>query len=262
MLTQETAAQPTSCLRPLLDINNEAPQSADQLRNFEPKGTQGTARLVLMPEVKFNCSGIITSYSAVTITSKAFDSLAKAITFSLWRPRGQGLYDVVGRNELVFSSFFEGTLLDLDNSTGQIQANMRYFMFTNKEPSNYISFQPGDILGWQVEEAFFVRNMQILNLVYREVNTPEEGVEFVSTFITLPPPCTVSECDSRPNSTFTRQPQLLPYLSIQYSKCLSVSIADRIKQYLLLSSSILSVVTFLSLTTVGIVQFKAVLMIQ
>ncbi len=117
---------------------------------------------VIAPQLRFNCYGYITSWSARTVVDNNpsfLTQLSYQITFTLWRPRNdgsQGNYDLVGRNDLTFE-LSEDKLTPIDNSSGLVPDRYYYFTFQNKAPleNQNLSFQPGDVVGWNVERVRF-----------------------------------------------------------------------------------------------------------
>ena len=161
-----------------------------------------------MPGLEFTCSGIITSYSALTVVHTCFEFLQKEITFSVWRPKGQGVHTVVGRNQLLFGGGkVAANSFDINSS---IQ-DRKYFKFIDRTPPDgHISFQAGDIVGWQVYHEF-KGVVRPLSMVYREATNPEKGFDFLSTLTSFVPPCALSECDEGIDTNTTRLSGLIPY---------------------------------------------------
>ena len=232
MISQEATTQnenpglDSECLRNLLDIGNVSPPETSQLRYFEPisnKTLERPLRQVLVPQLKFTCHGVITSYSALTVVraiQSFLDFLQFEITFVVWRPRALGIYDLVGYNRLLFSSAkLRNGLLVIDNSTGSVAENDAYFKFTEEQaPDEPVLFQPGDVLGWVVVRDDL--NVKPLSLVYREA-TSGDTVDGSDIFTMLTStqaiaPCSISECDAGVSKL--QLSSIIPYLSVQYSK--------------------------------------------
>ena len=211
MLSQEVTAQnedpglSSGCLRSLLDVGNVPPPETSQLRYFEPtsyRDMERPLRHVLVPQLKFTCHGVITSYSALTVVQAILYFLLFAITFVVWRPRGLGVYDLVGYSRLLFSGRkLRNGIFEIDNSTGLVAENEAFFEFT-KEPAlgEPILFQPGDVLGWVVisNELKFKPLSLVYN--YREAtsNNTVDGFDVFTTLTSIQriAPCSVSECDA------------------------------------------------------------------
>lgn len=211
----------SQCLTNLFDVGNVSLLATSQLQYFEPEAQ--LIRQVIIPQLLFTCYGIITSYSALLIVSTLpgdLDLLTQDISFVVWRPRGQGLYDLVGQNDFVLSGprIRRGLI---DNSTGLtlIPDNLEYFRLIDESPQKeHISFQPGDVLGWNVNQKMFT-NRRPISLVYRKADAGDTqgvfdifSVLYNHTFIQ--PPCLASECDSGARNLSS----IIPYISVQYSE--------------------------------------------
>ena len=203
----------TECLNNLPDIDTVLLLQTEQLNYLE---FDDTFKQVIIPRLKFTCNGIITSYSGLAVARSVpgLDFLRHQISFTVWRPRGQGLYDVVAHDLLLFT----GSDLTRTNST----ESLVYVQFTNKvpergdtdlTPSGPISFQTGDILGWNSHQQTegIIRS---LNLVYSEAETQESFDALLASSNTSElAPCTVPECD---DDSTSQLPSIIPYFSVQY----------------------------------------------
>lgn len=220
----------------LPDVGNLPLPPVLQLKYFEIDESVAQRTVIqqaIIPQLEFTSSGTITSFSALTVLV-AVDSflrfLPHLISFTIMRPRGLGLYDVVGHNVLKFSgSAVRRALIDIDNSSGLVPENFAFFNFTDEVPVAFmidgeetvvsngpISFQAGDILGWT---QFGNPLHRPLSLVYVESNTTDA----VNGFSTPPSEqvlCSVSECDVRTDSLNS----IIPYFSVKYSKQKSMTI--------------------------------------
>ena len=96
----------------------------------------------IIPSYNFTCCGNITEWGADIHHD---NDMEYTIDFQLWRPSpttpqdgslGTGYYSLVGHNR------FTSISLNDDLATG-----------LSPSPQNYIQFQPGDVLGFYVEEA-------------------------------------------------------------------------------------------------------------
>lgn len=194
----------------LPDIDNVSLPSTEQLVY--------SVQQAVLPRLEFDSNGTITSFSALTVLI-ALDSflnfIPHSISFTIWRPRGQGLYDLVGHSVLKFGpSELRAGLIHIDNSSGLVPDNLAFFKFIDAVPdpllSGPISFQPGDVLGWNPGDQ---QNQRPLSLVYMESNTTGAIDGF-----SLPPsdqvPCSVSKCDTRAGALSS----IIPYFSVQYGK--------------------------------------------
>ena len=102
----------TECLNNLPDIDTVSLPQTERLNYLE---FDDTFKQVIIPRLKFTCNGIITSYSGLAVVRSVpgLDFLRHQISFTVWRPRGQGLYDVVAHDLLQFT----GSDLTTTNST-------------------------------------------------------------------------------------------------------------------------------------------------
>ena len=178
----------------------------------------------IMPGLRFDSYGTITSYSGLAVFDAVpsfIQFLNHRISFTVWRPRGQGLYDIVGHNELKFTpAEIRKGMLEIDNSTGSVPEDFAFFNFSDREPETKdvlsliqpngpITFQPGDVLGWNTYDP---NADKPLSLVYREsANSPDavNGFSFQSPKQAV---CSVSECDARANNLSS----IIPYLSVKF----------------------------------------------
>lgn len=172
----------------------------------------------IIPGLRFDSYGTITSYSGLTVfhaVPSLIQFLNHYISFSIWRPRGQGLYDRIGHHELIFTpGETRAGLLSIDNSTGSVPADLAFFSFSDKEPGMYdrikpFTVEPGDIIGWgilikkSIDKPF--------SLVYRRSNSSDavNGFSFRSPQEIT---CSVPECP---------QFSIIPFLSVRLlSKCI------------------------------------------
>lgn len=210
----------SQCLTNLFDVGNVSLLATSQLQYFEPEAQ--LIRQVIIPQLLFTCYGIITSYSALLIVSTlpGDDLLNHDISFVVWRPRGQGLYDLVGQNDFVLSGpRIRRGLITIDNSTG-LTLIPGYFRLIDEPPeSKHISFQPGDVLGWNVNQKMLT-NRRPISLVYRKADAGDtQGVFDIFSVLynhTRQPraPCSASECDSGARNLSS----IIPYISVQYSE--------------------------------------------
>jgi hypothetical protein len=168
----------------------------------------------VLPQLEFTSYGTITSFTALTIAD-SLDSFISfvpyQITFTIWRPRGLGVYDVVGDNRLKLGATdLKAGRSPIDNSSGLVPASLEFVAITDKEPLEPVSFQPGDVLGWnQVGDQL----NRPLSLVYVHSN----ATAAVNGFIPAPSqqvPCSVSECDAGA----TVLSSIFPYFTVKYGE--------------------------------------------
>ena len=173
----------------------------------------------IIPGLQFDYNGTIMSYSGLTVF-KAVPSfiqyLNHYISFSIWRPRGQGLYDRVGHNELIFTpGDVRDGLLPIDNSTGSVPADLAFFRFSDKEPEMHDKMQPftvepGDVMGWEIPVKQSIDRP--LSLVYRQSHSSGavNGFRFRSSRQVT---CSVPDCAGAPFS-------IVPFLLVKLGKCI------------------------------------------
>lgn len=130
---------------------------------------------VIVPEMRFDCAGFVTGWSAHTaiLTAPNFlDLLTHIITFQVWRPDSSGdSYQLVGSNQISFGA--TGMELNRNNITALPgRDDMAFFTFNKVvEQSEQIYFLPGDVVGWFI--PFRTINSP-LSPLYR-VATPEDN---------------------------------------------------------------------------------------
>lgn len=197
-----------------LDVNATDPPPTEMLMYF---ASEARLQQIVVPEMIFNCHGNITSWSALTIVKTVPDflnNLSHELSFTVWRPRsGNTIYDLVGQSVLSFESteLLDG-ITQIDNSSGLAPSDRGYFRFIEKQPREVISFQPGDVVGWNV-------NMNVnsirpaLSVVYKLQNAGERSFDLVNFFANARETyCSVSVCNDTMNMTFSA----VPYISVQY----------------------------------------------
>ena len=184
--------------------------------------------LVIVPEMRFNCHGYITGWSALLsfeFSESAFNNFEHDITFQLWRPspRDSGIFTFVGSSNI---RFFPTVLPD---GVTFIDGSSNYFNLTSVTPSRgqNLRFQPGDVMGWYFHTKVGVQVP--LSVAYRHFTTSSisssdprlQPLDMYTTIITdtlrsdTPPPCELSLCSDQ---TFTRIPSVIPYFTVDYGK--------------------------------------------
>ena len=127
----------------------------NQTRKLEWTNSSVEGRQVIAPEMRFNCHGYVTNWTAHTLvlTSVNYvELLTHTITFQVWRPNAAGhSYTLVGSNQLNFAGE------ELSNGITLIPGvtNMAYFRLSQEVPmSERIHVVPGDSIGWFVATRF------------------------------------------------------------------------------------------------------------
>ena len=109
---------------------------------------QSNVQSVIVPEMRFNCYGYVTSWSALTVvdsTANFLSFLEYWITFTLWRPNVNKGFDLVGTSLVSFKNL---QVDPIDNSAGLAPPRFSYFRFANRRSNaGNLSFQPGDMIG-------------------------------------------------------------------------------------------------------------------
>ena len=165
----------------------ESPTNTTQFLQAEDQSIL-TGIQVILPEMKFNCSGAITGWTGwFTVNSKV--DLGHYAQLQLWRPRGDQNYDIVGVN-----------FPPITDTPGKVYYNVT----RNMKHKNWIYFQPGDVLGFYVP-AYTIR-----------FSTPLISNNGGSTLYYYNfdfQPCNLSLCDTRFSRREGIQVQVKPILS-------------------------------------------------
>ena len=184
-----------------------------------PNASHSFGHLVIVPEMRFECHGYITGWSALTqldSTEAVLDNLNHDITFQLWRPsaRGSGIYEIVWSKTLGFISDTLRAGLFTENG-------IQFFNFTSNDERLY--FQPGDVIGWYIH-TLVQSTERPLTIVYRQPSSSNRpGLQPVDMYTAMiedtrradtPPPCEVSLCSGR----LTVIPSVIPYVTVDYGE--------------------------------------------
>ncbi len=222
------------CIDNLINTTTIPPPAVPELMFFNKSLTAFIEHQVIIPQMRFNCSGIIRSWSGVAVLARKFIEnmdIFHAITFTVWRPRtieGSSLseYSIVGHSLLRFNSReLNGSILEIDDSTGIVSEEFAFFHFIEKmaKPREQIAFQPGDVVGWNVGPRFRTISPP-LSIAYRNATTGELGVDIISTSSSSEETvCSISEC----TDDVAIQRAVIPYLSFQYGKSIASYICSR-----------------------------------
>ena len=199
----------------------------DSVDYLIPNATQRVGYLVIVPQMRFDCHGYITGWSALTQFSSedvVIDTLNHDITFQLWRPstENSGIYTFVGSNNFDFISGVLRAGLTVVNGT-------QFFNFTaSLDQGEILAFQPGDVVGWYIHTLEQAGEVP-LTIVYGDLtrsSSPSDPslqpLDMYSTVIddtdhgSTPPPCELSLCSDQ----VTLISSVIPYLTVDYGKCL------------------------------------------
>lgn len=121
----------------------------NQARTLESFNSSEEGRQVIAPEMRFDCHGYVTNWTAHTLVLTSLnyvELLTHTITFQVWRPDSAGhSYALVGSNQLNFAG------AELRNGITRILgvADVAYFRLSREVPeSERIHVIPGDMIGW------------------------------------------------------------------------------------------------------------------
>ena len=199
----------------------------DDVSYLQPNARYSVGHLVIVPEMRFDCHGHITGWSALTqldSSDRQIDNLNHDITFQLWRPspRGSSIYEVVWSKTL---DFVNHTIRD-----GLVtEKETRFFNLTSILPNDErLYFQPGDVIGWYIHTL--VQSIERpLTIVYRDLSNSRDPmgsslqpVDMYAISITdvrranTPPPCEVSLEACSENVTLYLS--VVPYVSVHYGE--------------------------------------------
>ena len=180
----------------------------DNIHYLMPDSTQEVGYLVIVPEMRFNCYGNITGWSALVQFELAITHLYHDINFQIWRPssRENGVFSFVGSQTISFVDEILRENLIVVNG-------IQYLNFTSAQPRDTASgdmllVQPGDIVGWYIHRLFYTTEIP-LSVVYRQLSpegvTGDPGIKPVNMYTKIIadtnrastlPPCQVSlYCD-------------------------------------------------------------------
>ena len=184
-----------------------------------PNSSAAVGYLVIVPQMKFDCHGYITGWSALTWLNSndaAIEHLSHDIIFQLWRPSvtESGVYTFIGSQKLDFSSS------NLRSGLSVIDG-LQFFNFTDQAGGEMLTFQPGDVIGWYIH-TLVQSTEQPLSVVYRTpANDPNsQPVDMYRVVITdtdaidTPPPCDIALCSSQA----TLISSVIPYVTVEYGK--------------------------------------------
>ena len=197
----------------------------DDFGYLEPNMTLSVGYQVIVPDMRFDCHGYISGWSALTQLNSneaAVDNLNHVITFQLWRPSPSDdrVYTFVGSQRLDFVGASLRAGLTVVNGT-------QFFRFTSAESEDErLYFQPGDVVGWYIH-TLVQSTERPLTIVYRDLSSSSEAidpslqsVDMYSAVVAdtskadTPPPCELSLCSGQ----FTRISSIIPYVTVDYGE--------------------------------------------
>ena len=140
---------------------------------------------ILLPGIKFNCYGSLTSWSALAMgTNYSYGALFQAI-FQVWRPDGSGRYKLVGFDEITVQPF-----------PGTYHENLVYYYLYNttedREDDGYLYneenkplyFKPGDVIGVLIQSFVTTANRQMY-ITYRNRTASDPDHLMMDMFFTV-----------------------------------------------------------------------------
>ncbi len=163
-----------------------------------------SSKQVIVPEMRFDCVGSITSWSAHTLVltlENFLEFLGHTITFQVWRPSEDGRsYMLVGSNVLTF----QGQRLR-DGITRVLGRNdVAYFSFTESiSISEQISFIPGDVVGWYYTATSGHSNKPLSILYTDHVSFPVDIAATLLVFDGTGETCVLCNVQETSNNTIT-----------------------------------------------------------
>ena len=214
-------------------LRDTFPQTQQFSPNYEninyllPDDRYSTGRVVIVPEMKFDCYGKITGWSSLTRFSSsnlAIQHLKHDITFHLWRPRPGvcGNYTFVGSKRLDFVG------RNLRRGVTDV-GGTRFFKFISAQPDDdVLYFRPGDVIGWYVHTVVQSVDMP-LSVAYTTGSDILTPVDVYSTTVAngnseARPPCEISIFSEQ--TSLTRS--VVPFLTVDYGMLILPIIKSRV----------------------------------
>ena len=141
-VAQTTAEVTRQCVTGLPATDSLQP--SEELSEIAPLRSDDGAIQVIAPEIKFNCYGVITEWTAlVTLRDVGIDFFGHQLYLQVWRPSSE----TDGKFELIGSNYFADVRVGASDVNQDF--NLTFHRFTRAiSEENQIHFQPNDILGW------------------------------------------------------------------------------------------------------------------
>ena len=168
----------------------------------------------IIPSYKFDCNqqmcGNITEWGVDVRPDGGNHHMSYTLNLQVWRPSptvddstGTGCYSLVGNNRF--------TSIPLRNLVAQVTPS----------PQDYIQFQPGDVLGFYVEEARDEENGVVV------LTEPSSFTSELVWYASIAPTMATSHNGDCPysvgsNGVLNTSTRAAPVISIRISKCLCV----------------------------------------
>lgn len=142
----------------------------------------------LVPGMRFNCSGKITSWK-LAVPQQSFNNSVEPITLQVWRYNDKGIYRLVG-----------------SHSASHDQSDAPKIVTQNVPMNDQINFTTGDIIGFTINTADFKLLLDSSDNNGNIIYTPSVSSKQLCTFDTT--------CDQ----IVKIKKNFLPQLQIQYGK--------------------------------------------
>ena len=171
---------------------------------------------VLIPGMRFNCHGVIRSWSALTVLNE-YQSLTplyltRRLYFQLWRPTENGLYKLIDDDHLMFEN---PELFGKVHRLGGPESDIGVFRFTGKRGKG-MHFQPGDVLGYFTPSQLNT-NTRPLGVTFRNASMNEANASLVVDMYSVSSRrqlCEMSKC----GNMVTLHSRVVPNIAVQYGK--------------------------------------------
>ena len=157
---------------------------------------RSTGYQVILPGLRFNCNGSITSWSALVVSENfTFSDLNFQMTFQVWRPTGSGRYNLVGYDVIYPHA------PTLRSNTTQYphphNSNLVYINLTRQMDNRPLYFQSGDIVGFYINNHVFTKPFYV---TYRNATASDSEDSVLDMYYITSRNqqlCQMSECSDR-----------------------------------------------------------------
>ena len=145
---------------------------------------------VLLPGIKFNCYGNLTSWSALVVGVR-YSYALKQIVFQVWRPTGSGWYKLVGFDEILvplnslpktdheneYLAYYY-ILNTAEDRTGDFD------LHSNQEENKPLYFKPGDVIGILIQSFITTAHRQMY-ITYHNQTASDPDHQVMDMFFTV-----------------------------------------------------------------------------
>ena len=205
-----------------LETEHLLPRETDG-RFFTSSTTSAEGIQVIVPQMRFTCTGRITAWNAHTLINTRpnfIEVLTHHITFQVWRPADSigSSYSLVGSNELSFKSKdFQDGITPMSSTT-----QTSFFSFSKAvEQDTEIYFEPGDVLGWYIGPQYGTISPP-LSTLFRGPQMTDKSSSVVDMLVNDAAQEGCSLCSVR--DTFEAHYNVVPMVSVTYGKYVCVRI--------------------------------------